>query len=239
MSDMIKFIEAKLALFNDMPEIPKDKEATVTMKSGGKFKYKYSDHGTILKYIKPVLMKHGFGLFHSTEVEPDKQLFVTNLVHKSGGADVSKIVIPQGLSPQDLGAYFTYLRRYETCLLLGIVTEEDVDAQGIGKPKPEGATQNASAPKQAPTQTNINPGDFVITFGKKYKGKKIKEIKSGDLVNYTNYMESEIQKSGKKPGQTMIEFFENAYAYLEKGLQTSGSQPPEETDPPFEDVPWN
>jgi len=42
-----------------------------------------------------------------------------------------------------------------------------------------------------------NPGDFVVSFGRKYKGRRIKDIPRGELESYLQWME---EKGAVRPG---------------------------------------
>lgn len=54
----------------------------------------------------------------------------------------------------------------------------------------------------------INPGDYVIKYGRKYQGKKLNEVPFEELWSYANYMMSEAEKTRKPLTQGFHEFYE-------------------------------
>lgn len=57
----------------------------------------------------------------------------------------------------------------------------------------------ASAPSEEETQTpqkKTEPGDYTINFGRKYKGKKLKEIPRKEVESYIEWLESSALKPG-------------------------------------------
>lgn len=63
-------------------------------------------------------------------------------------------------------------------------------------------------------------GDYEITFGKKYLGKKIKEISLPDLIHYVAFLENSLAAKQEQPKGVMLEFLSNAKQVLinaEKG----------------------
>lgn len=63
-----------------------------------------------------------------------------------------------------------------------------------------------------PTAGN-DPGDYVITFGK-HRGKKIKDFKKQELVDYANWLENAAREQGKVLQPAGEEFIKNVDAYL-------------------------
>ena len=60
---------------------------------------------------------------------------VTMLIHSSGQFLRGYVALPTNLSPQELGSYLTYMRRYSYQSIIGVFAEEDDDG---------GAAQDAS-----------------------------------------------------------------------------------------------
>jgi hypothetical protein len=80
------------------------------------------------------------------------QMYVrTSLTHAESGSIVEAVVpmpIPDS-TPQKVGSALTYGRRYSLCLALGIVADEDDDAEAAQKP-----VQRAQASTPAPQHRN-------------------------------------------------------------------------------------
>lgn len=72
-----------------------------------------------------------------------------------------------------------------------------------------------------PSQTPINdPGDYRITFGKKYKGLKLRDIPRGELEGYIEWLEENTSKKGL-PLSEEARFLKVA---VERFLQSSGAK---------------
>jgi hypothetical protein len=123
---------------SEFPTIPKNKTA-----DAGKYSYKYADLPDILDAIRPVLKKHGLAVIQA----PDGDVLVTVIIHESGQSISGRIPLPTGKSPQELGSWLTYLRRYSLTAMLGIAADEDDDA---------GSAQAAHAARKAPPKATTS-----------------------------------------------------------------------------------
>lgn len=109
----------------------------VIQKKAQGYGYLYADLPGIIEQIKPVMKKHGLGY---TQIMQGKAL-VTILIHvESGETLTSSFDLPEanlkGMNVyQSLGAGITYFRRYELCCILGIIGDDDKDANDIGDDK--------------------------------------------------------------------------------------------------------
>jgi hypothetical protein len=54
------------------------------------------------------------------------------------------------------------------------------------------------------------PGDFTISFGRKYKGKKLSEIPKSELESYLQWLESSAVRSGT-PLSRQVQFLKSAF----------------------------
>ena len=121
----MKEIYAALANFQqEIGTLPKDASG---------YGYKYTELSTIVEKALPLLKKHGLGFTQPMSGTAVK----TILFHAESGESIeSSLDIPQGVELkgmneyQALGSAITYLRRYSLASILGIVTDEDTDAQG-------------------------------------------------------------------------------------------------------------
>lgn len=71
--------------------------------------------------------------------------------------------------------------------------ERIVDSPVDARP---GLTTEYSSTEEASSSTD--PGDFLISFGKKFKGKKLKDVSRQEIESYLAWMETEAHKQ-KKP----------------------------------------
>jgi hypothetical protein len=101
------------------------------------FKSKYADLQAILEAVEPKLREHGLGLFQHTRTgDLETELVLLSDPTQRLGCWTE---VGTGLDPQKMGSAITYARRYGIVTLLGLVTEDDDDA-------------NATTPEPAPRQ---------------------------------------------------------------------------------------
>lgn len=103
----------------------------------GKANYgRYATLVECLKVAKQTLPKHNLAASQMVCSDPDR--VVTSLIHASG-ENISDEGVPihtaDNRNPQKLGAAITYARRYGLCAILGIVGDEDDDAQSATPPE--------------------------------------------------------------------------------------------------------
>ena len=125
-SENIKNLLATLAeVQNELPTMPKDADG---------YGYKYTTLDTITQTIKPILHKHGIGYMQSVGgVAASEMVLTTRIFNKEGEyiedtAALPVIVSSKNNAAQTLGMSITYMRRYALCAMLGITSDEDVDA---------------------------------------------------------------------------------------------------------------
>jgi hypothetical protein len=162
--------EALAKVQANLPTIEKSKTATVTMKAGGTYSYKYADLADAVEKTYPLLAQHGLSFSASPTLNAsDRFVLAYALLHESGEERSGEYPLPDPSSarPQDIGSAITYARRYSFCAVTGLVTEEDDDgnlAQQAhsgrlgGKPKAQ-ASARQSQPQ--PTRTvNSETGEI-------------------------------------------------------------------------------
>lgn len=145
MSDIDPGLAAALAKAQaSYPAIPRDKEVTVTTKSGGSYKFKYAPLDTILNAVRKPLADNGLAVTQTL----DGGDLVTMLIHGDGGAIVGRLPIPEVDGVQAFGSAITYLRRYSLQAILGIAAEEDDDGNhAAGNTATFGGQQGHAAPE--------------------------------------------------------------------------------------------
>lgn len=118
-------------------EVTKAKEAKGGVSKNGKTfgGYKYADLTQVLNAITPSLNANGIFLFQSPTIEAGKFSLVTAIGNEDGDVlelgSINDFPIA-GLTPQELGALITYLRRYSLLSCFGLGTEDD-DASDISR----------------------------------------------------------------------------------------------------------
>lgn len=123
-----KLAEA-LSTFQGSIKQPKlNKSVTVKTNVGGSYKFQYADLGACMSAAAPELQKNGLAVIQTIQ----GQVLVTTLMHKSGEFVNSMLPLNQGTlhstAFQQIGSMITYLKRYAYCAILGIVADDDDDA---------------------------------------------------------------------------------------------------------------
>lgn len=168
--------------------------------------YKYSDMDEVLDSCREALLKNGISIVQHP-VRFDENVGVeTLLIHSSGQFLESVFTTPvKAFNPQKIGAIITYYRRYSVMAMMLIAPEDD-DGQSITD---IGKVTVANTPIDAKDE------DFVISFGKKYPNKKLKEIPRDELENYVDFVDDNKQKMEGVVRKKMDNFVTVATRYLE------------------------
>jgi hypothetical protein len=130
-SSLGKLATALVAFQKIVPVIEKRQTATIPMKSGGSYSYKYADLSDIWSAIRQPLADSGLAVTQGLQGGSDGYTTIkTKVWHESGETSESLLDVPtQSKTPQEAGSLFTYYKRYALGAELGISTEEDDDAQ--------------------------------------------------------------------------------------------------------------
>lgn len=119
-----KIFQALIDAQSEIQTIKRDKTAKIQGLKAS-FEFKYAALDSIFEQVKPILKRHGLGVLQSL----DTGELATRVIHTSGQWVESKT--PMGISHQDMkqfGAESTYKRRYAYSSILGIVSDDDIDA---------------------------------------------------------------------------------------------------------------
>lgn len=128
-------IAKSLAVFaKHCPKIDLDSVAKVEKNGRVIYSYKYASLSNILNKIKPVLERAGLVVLHAM----NENKIYTEIMHvETGERKISLCDIPKQTSAQQLGAWITYMRRYQLVMLLNLNCDEDVDGRAAGSPSDE------------------------------------------------------------------------------------------------------
>lgn len=128
---------AVLKAQGDFETLPKDKQG---------YGYKYTDLDTVISYLRPILKSNGIGFMQTLTTIEGKSGLTTKLFNAEGEWIEDTTFLPEvqlkGTNPaQNMGAAITYMKRYSLCAILGISSDEDIDAVVENKPasKPQDA----------------------------------------------------------------------------------------------------
>jgi len=86
---------------------------------------KFADLSTVLSTVNPALAANGLAVVHTTKVEDNKNILITNLLHTSGESITSEMFLPvntggRGNPMHQEGGAITYCRRYSLLAILGL-----------------------------------------------------------------------------------------------------------------------
>lgn len=160
-SETIGKLAEALSKFQGSLKQPKlSKSVKVATKDGRSYTFQYADLAACISAAAPELQKNGLAVIQTIQ----GQVLVTTLAHSSGEFIHSQIPLNQqtlfSTAFQQIGSMITYLKRYAYCAILGIVADEDDDANAAcgnqveynGK---QGATKQATQ-GAASTKAGIN-----------------------------------------------------------------------------------
>lgn len=145
-------------------------ECPIIYKSAKGFSYKYADLPTIIETITPLMKKHGLGF---TQLVQGENL-TTFVFHAESGQSIESTIKIEPIEMkgmntlQSYGACLTYFRRYSLTCVLGIVSDQDTDAQG--QPKKMASKNDPDAKEK------LNHKQFIRAIAEIQSGKYTKEF---------------------------------------------------------------
>jgi hypothetical protein len=131
------YLHAFSALQVDLPSI---EERGIVKGNNGKVMYTYARWEDINDILKPILAKHGFGLWFKAgdQVEGGKTIVITLLGHRDGHVETTPVPMALDRSgakneQQGTGSSLSYAKKYGAGLLLNLTFRgEDDDAAAAG-----------------------------------------------------------------------------------------------------------
>lgn len=146
-SESIKELASALSLAQgQMEAAKKDKENPF-------FRSHYSDLASVWEACREPLSKHGLSVSQLTDVEEGKLVIESVLMHKSGEWISGRLAMPIAKNdPQSMGSLISYGRRYALGAIVGVVSEEDNDAEGT---MDRGKKEEKKPPKQEAKKDEI------------------------------------------------------------------------------------
>lgn len=145
-SEEIDKLAIALAKFQGSLEQPSlNSEVKVRAKTGGEYKFKYADLSECKRAAKQPLADNELSVCQLIE---DDYSIRTILLHSSGQWISSKVRMPSNTADaQSIGSAITYAKRYAFCAILGIVADDDEDANIAS-----GNTAQKELPKELPKE---------------------------------------------------------------------------------------
>jgi len=160
-SESIQEIAKALASFqSQMDPLNLDAEVKVNTKSGSNYSFKYATFGNIVKSCRDKLAKNELSI---SQLIGEGGSVTTLLMHSSGEFLQNTLTITSGeTNPQAIGSAISYAKRYSYASILGLVSEQDDDAniaEGNGfKAEKESAKENK---KELPWITDKQVNDYT------------------------------------------------------------------------------
>ena len=218
---------------SELPTMPKNTDG---------YGYRYTDLDTITQTIKPILHNHGIGYIQSVGgLSMDGMTLTTRIFNKAGQyiedtAALPKIASQKNNAAQTLGMSITYMRRYALCAMLGITSDEDVDANTDNTASRPSDTRTPQPPKQAarpkqPAKLPFTPKGGESTPEEKARIKELCEAKyaNGKRVFSNEEIKAYSGYRATKTAAELIAFIENA---LRNRRGDAPELPPADPGPP-------
>jgi len=102
-------------------------------------KNSYASLSKHLEVLKPLFAKHGLGILQMPIGDMDSVGIRTIILHNEGGSVRTDALIPadKGMSGQNAGSIYSYLRRYALASVAGCATEDnDAETNRVESPAP-------------------------------------------------------------------------------------------------------
>lgn len=178
-------------------------------KTNPHFKSTYATLESVIDASKDALSDNELMVAQTTK---DDNILVTTLIHSSGEFLQSEMkLILQKNDMQGLGSALSYARRYSLAAILNISQTDD---DGNEASQVENKSPKAPFSEKKKSMIPENPGDYTVKFGKKFIGKKLKDIAENDHFNMISWLDNESKKSGKPIQGDAAEYVEVCNKYL-------------------------
>lgn len=123
MTETKSLVDALVAIQADAPAITLDSE-------NPHFHSRYPSLAGIMDRVRPVTAKHGIAIVQMPTLVDGQPALTTRLIHAPSGEAIEStmLLLPAREDPQGQGSALTYGRRYMVLSMLGLVGDEDDDA---------------------------------------------------------------------------------------------------------------
>jgi len=171
-------------------------------KTNPHFKNKFSSLAAINDATLNALSKNGLAVIQPWKyLENGDTVIETIIIHESGESIKSSCIIKCGKTEQQFGSAVTYMRRYQLSSILGIVGEEDDDAEQAMQSYQKHVNQSPKLEPAIPKTDTVPPmgvDEFVDLLRKKTQN-------SYDFRFMEKYLFELEQTSGVKPIRVMMQ----------------------------------
>ena len=222
-SEKIDELAAAFAAFQaDVKNPQKDQSATIKMKAGGEFSYRFAALSDVLETVRPLLAKHGLSVVQELVSDTTGGLGCATLLMHAGGQWIgfAPFFVPATGDAKEHGAAASYARRYALMAALNLAAaEEDGGAAG----------QTSRPPAKA--QPKNDAGEVMATprqVGKIGAEAKAAGITDAQLKLKKTYGVETSSELTRDQASDLI-------ARLLKYREDQTPEPPEEAEPPEDD----
>jgi len=244
-------------------------KAQGTMKAATKdatnphFGNKYADLTAIMAACRAGLSAHGIAINQFVGAVDAVVTVTTRLTHTSGEWVSSSLTVrARDVSPQSIGSACSYARRYSLAALVGVVADDDDDAETAqgrpDAPKPTGkeSRDRANRAAVAPTSTPTPEGQGrTIPSPSPGPGPEVRAARGARVISEAqvkrlwtlarkqNWADADIKalilRFGFESSKDITgEKYDEIVAALETGELPAGRQPGEDDDGGFGLAPW-
>lgn len=138
------------------PTVVKDKNVTITTKTGGSYSFSYAPLDSILDATRKPLAENGLAVIQML----DEGALITSIIHEGGGIISGRVDLPPTTDVKELGSAVTYLRRYAIQAALGIAAEDDDDGS---RSTGDGIELNTRPRPSAGQTADVGPNGLIGT----------------------------------------------------------------------------
>jgi len=180
------------------------------------FKSKYASLDTIWETIRKPLSENGLSIAQTMDVECYEEtaqpfsVLETTLYHTSGEwISGMQLVNPVKNDPQGLGSAITYARRYSLSAILGLVSDDDDDANTATKQEAKAQVKPVSPPVETQQKSETPRSDITPPQTKKiHATAKEKGLSPEEARAYMQktFKKNSTKELTKDEASTMIEF---------------------------------
>lgn len=208
-SDNFKEISEALAKVQGEIEHPKKNKSV----NYGNTTFEYADITACLDAVRPALSKHGISLMQGSFIVDGAIVLTTRLSKGDQWVEVEYPLCSASAKHQDIGSAMTYGRRYSLMGLLGIASDDDIDAKGDVQAGGGANTRKATPKKQ---------GRIAQDWFENTAKPAIKAFGSLEgLETWKDKNQAVIDKMEKEDGETFEEY-QKLFSERERDLEMGG-----------------
>ena len=189
-NEVNELFKAQVAMQKEMTNIGKDSKG---------YGYNYTSLEKLIEHARPILAKHKLGFIQSnTSTDDGKVGVTTRLIHETGQWVEDTMTAPlyklaKMNEYQVAGSIITYFRRYALASMLGIASDEDMDASG------DVQQQMTIDNKQAGIINNlvVESGTELSMFCSAYNIQNLMQLPAHEFQKAVNQLQAKIKRANK------------------------------------------